>query len=264
MRIFDEPIRLTLPLSIRFPKPQQALPDLPSGGTFFSDSPDDSPQDPLMSATIHDFSQDVTALDPSRTQLPSFSHRPPSDQAANRDIAPWANEAPELGGDLPSGGFFENNGRNQRPSSFRPDTSRSGASDSPDPMFCGDERRPSMVSATSVSSQNSSSRTNNVRGAQHKKLAGIFATEGRESSRSSDTSIATTSKRDHSESSYTGRNNSVYTQNSMDGPPTSASSSRPRTPPSSDVTPWLFQDFKVSPRVCVCESAIMPSLLQSY
>ena len=215
-----------------------------------------------MSGTIHDISRDATALDSSRTQLPSFSHRPPSDQAANRDIAPWANEALGSSGDIQSGAFFENNGRHQRPSSFRPDTSRSGASDSPDPMFCGDERRPSMVSATSVSSQNSGSRTNNVRGAQHKKLAGIFATEGRESSRSSDTSIATTSKRDHSESSYTGRNNSVYTQNSMDGPPTSASSSRPRTPPSSDVTPWLFQDFKVSPRVCVCESAIMPSLLQ--
>lgn len=210
-----------------------------------------------MSGTIRDFSRDVASSDPSRRQLPSFSHRPPSDQAANRDIAPWTSNGPELGGGLPSAGPLDNG----RPSSFRPDTSRSGASDSPDPIFFGDERRPSMVSATSVSSQNSNSRTSNFRGAQHKKLGDVFATDRRDSSRSSDTSIATTGKRDHSESSYTRRNNSVYTQNSMDGPPTSANSSRPRTPPSSDVTPWLFQDFRVSPRVsCLCY-AIMISLL---
>lgn len=213
-----------------------------------------------MSGTIRDFPQDTANLDPSRSKLPSFSHRPPSDQTANRDIAPWASEAPYLGAALSSSGFLDNNGKTQRPSSFRPDTGRSGASDSPDPMFCGDERRPSMVSATSVSSQNSNPRTNNARGAHHKKLAGIFASDGRESSRGSDTSIATTSKRDFSPSSNTRRNNSVYTQNSLDGPPTSASSSRPRTPPSSDVTPWLFQNYNVSPRVCSCY-AITSSLL---
>lgn len=206
-----------------------------------------------MSGTLCELPRDAASMDNTRRQLPSFSHRPPSDQAAHTEIAPWATEGPFSGGDLPPGTFFESsNGRRQRPSSFRPDTARSGASDSPDPIFCGEERRPSLVSATSASSQNSNPRASIGRSAQHKKLAGFFASDGRESFRSSDTSIAATSKRDHSESSHTRRNNSVYTQNSMEGPPTSASSSRPRTPPSSDVTPWLFQDFKVSTRVSVC------------
>ena len=207
-----------------------------------------------MSGTPCELPRDAASVDNTRRQLPSFSHRPPSDQAAHTEIAPWATEGPFSGGDLPPGTFFDSsNGRRQRPSSFRPDTARSGASDSPDPIFCGEERRPSLVSATSASSQNSNPRASIGRSAHHKKLAGFFASDGgRESSRSSDTSIAATSKRDHSESSHTRRNNSVYTQNSMEGPPTSASSSRPRTPPSSDVTPWLFQDFKVSTRVRVC------------
>lgn len=206
-----------------------------------------------MSGKLREFPRDTASVDTSRKQLPSFSHRPPSEQAVNTEIAPWATEGTESGGGLSSGGFFDNcNGRGPRPSSFRPGTGRSGTSDSPDPMFCADERRPSMVSVTSASSQNSNPRASIGRGAHHKKLAGFFASDVRESFRSSDTSIATTSKRDHSESSHTRRNNSVYTQNSMDGPPTSASNSRPRTPPSSDVTPWLFQDFKVSTRVRVC------------
>ena len=242
----------------RDPIPYQTSPDTPSAGTFFSDSPDDSPQDPLMSGTLHDFPKGVSNVDASQKQLPSFSHRPPSDQAANSDIAPWACEGPGLDNGISSGGVFDTgNGKGQRPSSYRPDTARSGASDSPDAFHYGDERRPSMVSATSASSQNSNPRGSIVRGAHPKKLAGFFATDGHESSRSSDTSIATASKRDHSASSHTRRNNSVYTQNSTDGPPTSASSSRPRTPPSSDVTPWLFQDFKVSPDNCIWEGAII-------
>ena len=206
-----------------------------------------------MSGSPCELPRDAASVDNTRRQLPSFSHRPPSDQATRTEIAPWATEGPFSGGDLPPGTFFENsNGRRPRPSSFRPDTARSGASDSPDPIFCGEERRPSLVSATSASSQNSNPRASIGRSAHHKKLAGFFAADGRDSSRSSDTSIAATNKRDHSESSHTRRNDSVYTQNSTEGPPTSASSSRPRTPPSSDVTPWLFQDFKVSTRVRVC------------
>ena len=198
-------------------------------------------------------------MDPSRTPLGPVSKYAAPEQAPNADIAPWASESSLRAGPVVSGSMYDNsNGRNQRPSSFRPDTGRSGASDSPDPTFCGDDRRPSVISATSVSSQASDPRPTYSRRA-HRKLAGFFGEDSRESSKGSDTSTATTGQRDRSASSRSRRKNSVYT-NSTEGRPTSDTSSRPRTPPSSDVTPWLFQDFQVSPRVRVCCTQL-PSLL---
>ena len=169
------------------------------------------------------------------------------------DIAPWAIDSPTPPtGGTASGAFFDDEpGKLPVSPSFRPDTARTGASDSPDPMFFGDERRPSMASATTVSSSNSNPRGSMSRSTRQMKLANLFGDDGHESSRGSDTSILTTARRDDSTSSnsHKERNNSVNTV-SNDGPPISPSVSRPRTPlPSSDVTPWLFQDFKVSKRI---------------
>ena len=174
-------------------------------------------------------------------------------QAATADIAPWANDSAFGAGSFDTGGLLDNSiGRKQAQSSLRPSTGQSTTSEPPDPIFFPDDRRPSVISATSASSQASSSKPKNSRRVHNKKLVGFFGEDSRESSKSSDTSVATTNQRDHSTSSHSRRNNSVYTNNSIDGRPASENSSRPRTPPSSDVTPWLFQDFKVSPRAGVC------------
>lgn len=205
-----------------------------------------------MSGTIREFPRELGNVDYSRAPPAPVSKDEMPDQASNADIAPWASESSLGVGLMNSGGLHEkSNGKSQRPSSLRPDTAQSGASDSTDPIFCSDDRRPSVISATSASSQTSNSRPSNSRRAHHKKLAGFFGEDSRESSKGSDTSIATAGQRDHSTSSRSKRNNSIHTI-STDGRPTSEASSRARTPPSSDVTPWLFQDFKVSPRIRVC------------
>lgn len=217
--------------------------------TFFSNSPDLSPKDQGTEST-RDFRHDLEFLNVSRG--PPGSKYAKLAGVPNTQIAPWATESPThpIGG-AASGSFFDD-GQNRFPvsPSFRPDTARTGASDSPDPMFFGDERRPSMASATTVSSSNSNPRASLSKNTRHKKLANFLGDDGHESSRGSDTSILTTGHRDRSTSSRSrkDRNNSAHTINN-DGRPISPSSSRPRTPlPSSDVTPWLFQDFKVSSR----------------
>ena len=224
-------------LHFRNPTQYNASPDTPSATTFWSESPDGSPQDPLMSGTIQDFQRELGNADPSRPNKSPSTKNGMASQGRNADIAPWASD------NSFSTGSFD----------AREVSSRSGASDFQDPVFRSDDRRPSVISATSVSSQASkNSMPTNSRRAHNKKLAGFFTEDSRESSKSSDTSIATTGQRDHSASSRSRRNNSVHTNNSADGRPISENSSRPRTPPSSAVTPWLFQDFKVCPRVCVC------------
>lgn len=211
-----------------------------------------------MSGTIRDLPRAIGNVQPSRA--PHAPMHEMSEQASNAEIAPWASGGSLAAGPTASGGLYDtSNGQHQRPSSIRPGTGQSGASDLPDPVSWCDDRRPSVISVTSASSQSSILRPTDNRRAAHKKLAGFFGEDGRESLKGSDTSIATTGQRDHSTSSRSKRNNSVYT-NSTDGRPTSETSSRARTPPSSDVTPWLFQDFKVSLRVRVCYTK-SPSLL---
>ena len=124
--------------------------------------------------------------------------------------------------------------------------------------FPGDneDRRPSIASATTVSSTGSAK--NSISGRMHKKLQGFFGedvrdaiSDGRESG-----------SRQNSESSSLhhgqlppfapggGRNrgNSMNDAMMRSGPPSPSSQSRPRSPapqPSSEVTPWVFQDAEV-------------------
>ena len=199
-----------------------------------------------MDGNLRDYRQDLVYMDTAGgLAAPGSRYR----TSTNAPVAPWASDTSATnGGGVPSGSFFDD-GYSRLPASpsFRPDTARTGASDSPDPMFFGDERRPSMASATTVSSSNSNPRASVGRGTRHMKMTNIFGDDGHESSRGSDTSILASGHRDQSSSahSYRDRNNSIHTINN-DKRPISPTSSRPRTPvPSSDVTPWIFQDFKV-------------------
>ncbi|KAI6860606.1 adenylate cyclase protein [Hortaea werneckii] len=116
----------------------------------------------------------------------------------------------------------------------------------------GDDRRPSIASATTVSSSGSKSSFGNK---YKKKLHGFF---GEDPYNSGQQDNGSTSRHNSEASSMKGgilpsfapgasraRNNSMNDAMGRSGPP-SPSSSRPRTPvapgPSSEVTPWVFQD----------------------
>lgn len=218
--------------------------------TFFSNSPEVSPKDPRIDGHLRDYRQDLVYTDATGGLAAPASRYRTSTGASNAQIAPWATDTLTTNtGGASSGSFFDDgHGRLPASPSFRPDTARTGASDSPDPLFFGDERRPSMASATTVSSSNSNPRASMGRSTRHMKITNIFGDDGHESARGSETSVLASGHRDQSSSSHShrDRNNSIHTINN-DRRPISPTSSRPRTPvPSSDVTPWLFQDFKVS------------------
>ncbi|KZF22381.1 PP2C-domain-containing protein [Xylona heveae TC161] len=106
-----------------------------------------------------------------------------------------------------------------------------------------DDRRPSVASANTVSSTGSRGSTGRI----HRKLHGMFGDDqsGRESRQGSNTSLPMSAK-ENSNQSQRGRDHFL-------GEPSMSRSespfgSRPRTPlPSSDVVPWVFQDFKDIP-----------------
>ena len=221
--------------------------------TFFSDSPD-SPMDFGTNGAFNGRLPDSNLASFADEHRPAASKQAPSSTVADAQIAPWLSAGPsDLNGGTGSETFFDDKpGKSSTPSTTRPDSQQN---ELVDPMFYTNDRRPSMASATTVSSQNSVpvSRTSTSRGNPNKRLGAFFGDDGFDSSRSSDTSILTTG-RDHSTSSQSrkARHNSVQTNNT-DGRASSPPSSRPRSPlPSSDVTPWLFQDFKVSTRDNVC------------
>lgn len=222
----------------------------PSMSTFFSDSPD-SPINWGSNSTFHNASQDL-GNSYANEHGPAASKQEPLTAAPDAQVAPWLSaDSSASNGGVDNGTFYDDKLR-------KPTQSYDVA----DPMFYNSDRRPSMASATTVSSQNSVpvSRASTSRGNQNKRLGAFFGDEGLDSSRSSDTGIVTTG-RDHSTSSQSrkARHNSVQTNNT-DGRGSSPASSRPRSPlPSSDVTPWLFQDFKVSARdgVCPCATCSM-------
>ena len=126
-------------------------------------------------------------------------------------------------------------------SAFRPGTSRSGMSDAPEGGWYDNGRRPSVASASTVGSQDSISRVRQV-----KKLKGFFGEDpvAFESPHGSDVSLRNFGPLTASTNPLRTRQNSF--PSNLDGRTISPAHSRPRSPlPSSDTTPWMYQDFKV-------------------
>lgn len=145
------------------------------------------------------------------------------------------------------GSFF--NDSNEDVAQLSPGFARPGSGKDDSMGFPGDDRRPSVASATTVSSSGSKSSVS--RGGFHKRLQNVFGEEFPADSRqNSDTSLtAPYVGETQSLRGTRNRNNSVNNTlgSSFNSRPGSPVSSRPRTPlPSSEVTPWEFQDFKVS------------------
>ncbi|KAI5364198.1 Putative ras-associating (RA) domain, adenylyl cyclase class-3/4/guanylyl cyclase [Septoria linicola] len=116
----------------------------------------------------------------------------------------------------------------------------------------GEDRRPSIASATTVSSTGSKS---SVRDRMQKKLQGFFGetdvpvgSESRQNSEASSMQNGPLPPFAPGATSGRNRNNSMNDAMLRSGPPSPAS--RPRTPaqqPSSEVTPWVFQDAENAP-----------------
>lgn len=139
--------------------------------------------------------------------------------------------------------FFDDS--NEDVSQMSPGFARPGTGSREDSMGfpLEEDRRPSVASATTVSSTGSKSSVS--RSGFHKRLQNVFGedfpADGRQDS---ETSLNAADGR----AAHRGRNNSLNnTIGSYHSRPASPTNSRPRTPqPSSEVTPWEFQEVKVS------------------
>ncbi|KAK9420948.1 putative Adenylate cyclase [Seiridium unicorne] len=201
---------------------------------------------------LANYRRDLAVLDPSGGRIPQIQKDPPSAGSTNQ-IAPWMSGNSGAGQNAPLSSlgttFFDDSSdalsvTSQLSPAFRPSQSRivetPGSNDSA-AYFNNDERRPSVASVTTASSQGSKNST--TRGG-FKKLQGFFGEDfpGRDGS---ETSLPAggpgKEQRSYSFNRPTReRNYSNATDHTRDASP---SSSRPRTPvPSSDVVPFLYQE----------------------
>jgi adenylate cyclase len=180
------------------------------------------------------------------TSTPAIKRQPP---AAN-PIPSWANNKRD-GRQMPSsvfGGYFGDSSDNL--GQVSPGCAPPGGMG-----FPGDDedRRPSIASATTISSQGS---RGSVGGKFSKKLQGFFGEDvSNESSgkygysrQNSETSSLQNNMPGFAPGGARNRNNSMNDAMLRESRPPSPGSSRPRSPapaPSSEVTPWVFQDPQV-------------------
>lgn len=176
----------------------------------------------------------------------------PAQHSASSDIAPWASRPPneddiapwerdpqaQIIGTRPfnQSYFTESVGRETQGSSARPDTAMTNMSDNAE--YEGDARRPSIASATTVSSSGSRGSISN--GRFHKSLKGFFGEDpsDADSRKGSTVNLQEQVSQSNASDKTAQRSNSIHTQNTGD--------ERPKTPapPSSDVTPWAYQNFE--------------------
>ena len=187
------------------------------------------------------------------TSTPAINRQAPASNA----IPPWLNNNKD-GRQMPSsvfGGYFGDSSDNlgQVSPGYAPHGGMGFPGD-------GEDRRPSIASATTVSSQGSKGSMGNK---FSKKLQGFFGEDvinepgnryGGYSRQNSETSSLQNSVPTFTSGGSRNRNNSMNDAMLRDSRPPSPGSSRPRTPapaPSSEVTPWVFQD----PQVRIIRSA---------
>jgi adenylate cyclase len=202
----------------------------------------DDPGPPPTSSSSSKPSQ----LKPNRTnQTDYFQQNPNASWSPSPKIAPIDS----------SGTFFHDFSEHEAsPASatFRPGTGRTFASEPVDFDYNRDDRRPSVASATTISSQGSKSSTG---GRFRKKLQGFFGDEylpSGESKQEQEQDTRSLSSRPGSIDQFKAREraNSDGARNIPERSQDDTSSlhpSRPRTPlPSSEITPWLYQSYNVS------------------
>ncbi|KAI1756579.1 protein phosphatase 2C [Xylaria castorea] len=205
---------------------------------------------------LANYRRDLAVLEPSGGRLPQIHREPPTNSPnAPQNVMPWmsANGAPGATASPTAYTSFYNDSSDNlsTPSQLSPAFRmgvRSGLNsntnlnnDSPDFGYFDDQRRPSLASIATASSQGS--KNSSGRGGL-KKLQGFFGEEfpGRDGSETSLPPVPPLAKeqRSYSFGRRRARNDSNATDHTREPSPTS---SRPRTPiPSSDVVPFLYQE----------------------
>lgn len=188
-------------------------------------------------------------------RIPSIQHNPPTAiPPSPHHLPPWMNQNATMPSNAAPGASFYDDSSDAhsissqlsprlRPRSGTRDRSGSDAQTLPPGMIpTEEERRPSLASLTTISSNGS--RGSIARAGLHKKLQGFFGDDfpGRDGS---DASIPSSGPgKDQRSNSYTGRHRDRKPSSNIDPrAENSPAPSRPRTPvPSSDVVPFLYQD----------------------
>jgi adenylate cyclase len=246
--------------------------------TFSWNSPDISPRDERKGLGSHrkvlaTLGTDDPGPPPTSSSSSKLSQMNPNQidyfhQNPYNPVPSWST-SPKIAPIDSSGTFFHDFSEHEAsPSSatFRPGTGRTFASEPVDSDYNGDHRRPSVASATTISSQGSKSSTG---GRFRKKLQGFFGDEYSESKQEPEQDTRSLSSRPGSIDQFKAREraNSDGARNLPERSQDETSSrhaSRPRTPlPSSEITPWLYQSFNVSalPKFCYPDSNPSPQLV---
>lgn len=167
------------------------------------------------------------------SDIAPWDTRPPNDD----DIAPWERDPQaQITGIRPfNQSYFNDATPREAQSSVRPDTARTNISDSPD--YDADARRPSIASATTISS--TGSRGSAVNGRFHKSLKGFFGEDPTDSRKGSTANLSDQVPPNLAAEKPPQRSGSVQTQNTAEERPKT-----PAPPPSSEVTPWAYQNFE--------------------
>ncbi|KAF5861786.1 cysteinyl-tRNA synthetase [Aspergillus alliaceus] len=243
--------------------PSLGAPNDLSTSTFTWPSPDVSPTDKRKDSgfTGHRKSSATIGPDdpgppPTSSSSPRLSYANPSelDYFQQDPNASFSSSPKMLPGDG-HGTFFQDYSEHEAsPASatFRPGTGRTYASEPVDLDYNGDHRRPSVASATTVSSQGSKSSTG---GRFRKKLQGFFGDEyvSGDPKLESDNGVQPPSIRSalNEQRKFRERANSDGARSPPPRLPGESSPQRPRprTPlPSSEITPWVFQSFNDIPQ----------------
>ncbi|KAL2827181.1 hypothetical protein BDW59DRAFT_144376 [Aspergillus cavernicola] len=161
--------------------------------------------------------------------------------------------SPRLGPSDTHGTFFHDYSEHEASpatATFRPGTGRTYASEPPDFDYNRDDRRPSVASATTVSSQGSKS---SASGLFRKKLQGFFGDEyaGSGDSKQDSDNYQNTGPRPSSIDQFKAREraNSDASRHTSERYDEARPQARPRTPlPSSDITPWVYQNLNDIPQ----------------
>ncbi|KAL9101660.1 MAG: hypothetical protein Q9163_003099 [Psora crenata] len=216
------------------------------GSTFFSE-PEVDLDSGDETKTARRYREDVPEPDKSNSNSQSRAKHAVPAEARISHLAPGMSEDPPIlsNPEFHSDRFFGNSQVNiDMLPNFRYDNSRTAQSEATEHTKSqADTWEPSTTSETASGRQVPMSKPDATRTTPYRKVVGPSGENGRQSSQSSETSIPSSLQlqRETTASSHHGSMQSLF----ADGRPLSPGSPRPRTPlTSSDVTPWLFQDFK--------------------
>ncbi|KAI1824486.1 protein phosphatase 2C [Xylaria intraflava] len=240
---------------------QQISPTSPTGHRLaLSPTPSTASANSLLDnrrmSDLANYRRDLAVLEPSGGRVPQIHRDPPASierSSLPQNMMPWMPANGGLGATASPTtftSFYNDSSDNlstpsQLSPAYRLGLSRPGqnsSTESPDLVYFDEQRRPSIASITTASSQGS--KNSSGRGGL-KKLQGFFGEEfpGRDGSETSLPPAPMTTKEQRSYSfgrSRRGRNDSNATDHTREPSPTP---SRPRTPvPSSDVVPFLYQE----------------------